>query len=436
MRPLRLLAALVVLAGPASAVDFRIFEGHGGPVKSVAVSDDGRHLLTASFDNSAGLWATDGGAPVWLDGHEAAVNAAIFLPDDRAVTAGDDFDAILWDLATATPIRRFEGHKGKVMAVAAPADGARIATASWDGTIRIWDVATGAVLADLTEHKGNVNDVVWAADGRRFWSASADGTVREWDGESYRPLRQLAAHGFGVNVLALDEAAGWIAYGALDGGTRVIDLGTGDVLADLTVERKPILAMAVSRDGSRLAVGDGEGYIMVVETRGWSVERDFHAALHGPVWALAFTRSGDAVVAGGIADEAFLWPLDADDATPRMAADKRGFHTLPAEVSNGERQFLRKCSICHTLDGDGGRRAGPPLSGLFGRKAGTVPGYGYSTAVAASGIVWTDETIDRLFDLGPEHYIPGTKMPMQRIAADHDRADLIDFLKRETGARP
>ncbi len=436
MRRAWLFAALLCLARPAAGAEFRIFEGHGGPVKSVTVSPDGRRLLTASFDNSAGLWPLAGGAPRWLEGHEAAVNAGIFLPGNRAVTAGDDFDAILWDLSTGAPIRRFEGHKGKVMAVAAPADGARLATASWDGTIRIWDVATGATLAELADHKGNVNDVVWAADGSRLWSASYDGTVQEWDGHDYRPLRQLAAHGFGVNVLALNEAAGWIAYGALDGGTRVVDLATAAVIADLTAERKPILAMAVSPDGRRLAVGDGEGYIMVVETRGWTVERDFHAALHGPVWALDFTRGGDAVIAGGIADEAFLWPLDADEAAPRMAAERRDFHTLPEEVSNGERQFLRKCSICHTLRGGGARRAGPPLAGLFGRQAGTVPGYGYSDAVARSGIVWTDETIDRLFDLGPEHYIPGTKMPMQRIAAPGDRADLIDYLKRETGARP
>ena len=45
-----------------------------------------------------------------------------------------------------------------------------------------------------------------------------------------------------------------------------------------------------------------------------------------------------------------------------------------------------------------------------------MPGYSYSDALDGSDIVWSDETIDELFDLGPEHYIPGTKMPMQRIA--------------------
>jgi cytochrome c len=113
---------------------------------------------------------------------------------------------------------------------------------------------------------------------------------------------------------------------------------------------------------------------------------------------------------------------------------RRRFHTDPGEVSNGERQFLRKCSICHTLGADGERRAGPSLQGVFGRMAGTLPGYAYSPALRGSQIVWSEETIDELFELGPDHVTPGSKMPMQKIASPEDRADLVTFLKRETAA--
>ena len=66
------------------------------------------------------------------------------------------------------------------------------------------------------------------------------------------------------------------------------------------------------------------------------------------------------------------------------------------------------------------------------RPAGAVEGYRYSEALSALDLVWTEETIDALFDIGPDHYIAGMKMPMQQIARPEDRADLIDFLKRET----
>lgn len=427
------LAALLLGAGGLCADAFRTFEGHGGPVMSVAVDGDGATLLTASFDNAAGLWAIDGErGPRWLDGHEAAVNTAIFLPGGRAATGSDDFTAILWDLERGTPLHRLRGHKGKVVGLAATPDGSLLASASWDGTVRIWNTDTGGSVAELTGHDGPVNAVAWSADASRLYTASYDGTLLEWDTGEWTPLRRLASHGFGINVIALDEAAGWIAYGALDGGTRAIDLATGEDLADLTADRRPILALARAPDGRRIAVGDGEGYIMVVRTADWRVEYDFRAALNGPIWALAFTGSGEGVIAGGISDEVYLWPLDSGEDAPRMAALERRFHVDPGTVSNGERQFLRKCSICHTLRGGGARRAGPPLEGLFGRPAGSVPGYPYSEAVRDSGLVWSEQTIDALFDTGPAHYIPGTKMPMQRIVAPEDRADLIEFLRRET----
>ena len=429
-----LLAALLLLGQAASAETFRSFEGHGGPVMDVAVRGD--RLLTGSFDYAVGLWPVAGGAPRWLDGHRAAVTDVAWLDDGRALSSGDDFAAILWDLGTGTPIRTFEGHQGKVAAVAPSPDGTTLATASWDGTVRLWDIATGQGTATLDAHDGAVNDVAWARDGQGFWSAGADGTVRAWAADGTDP-RILAEHGFGVNVLASGD--GWLAYGGVDGGLIVVDPATGDGIADLSGDRRPILALAQSPDGTRLAVGDGEGYIMVVRTADWGVERDFRAAANGPVWALAFTADGTGLVAGGIADEAFLWPIDGgtDDATdaPRMAGDVRAFHTDPDAVPNGERQFLRKCSVCHELGADGARRAGPPLAGLFGREAGTVEGYAYSDALDGSGIVWDETTIDRLFDLGPDHYTPGSKMPMQRIASPEDRADLIDFLRRATAVQ-
>ena len=55
-----------------------------------------------------------------------------------------------------------------------------------------------------------------------------------------------------------------------------------------------------------------------------------------------------------------------------------------------------------------------------------------SPVLRASGLVWTDATIDRLFALGPETVVPGSKMPLQRMPDPRDRADLIEFLARAT----
>ena len=422
-----LLALGLIAAVPAWADGFRKLEGHGGPIMAVAADESG--AVTGSFDNSVGLWSGD--TPRWLEGHEAAVKTVTLVGADRIASAGDDNTILLWDRATGAIAARLSGHTAKIMGLAASPDGKLIASASWDQRIGIWNAATGAHIRWIEGHKGNVNAVAFGADGL-LYSAANDGTVREWRVADGTGTRILARHGFGVNTLLLDAHGDWLAYGALDGGTRALSLSEGAELADLTLERRPILAMARSPDGGLIAVGDGEGYIMVVDTATWSIRHDFRAAVQGPIWALAFTDHGGSVIAGGIEDAAYVWPLGSAD-NPQMAERKRAFHTDPSKVGNGERQFLRKCSICHSLEAGPSRKAGPTLHGLFGRRAGTVDGYTYSNALEGSDLVWGPETIDKLFELGPDHYTPGSKMPMQQIASPQDRHDLIEFLKSNTG---
>lgn len=414
---------LVVLTFPALALanGFFTLKGHGGPVMGLAVAPDGR-VATASFDNSVGVWTA--GTPAWHDGHEAAVNTVLFDGNDL-YSAGDDFTLRRWPSGVV-----LGRHKGKVMALSALPG--VIAAASWDGTIGLWPRNGQGAGKLMKGHGGGVNALAATADGTRLFSASADGTIRIWDPANASERRQLVRHGFGINKLALNEAAGWLAYGAVDGVTRIIDPDSGALIADFTLDRRPILALALTPDGRLIAVGDGEGYIMVIDTAHWRIAQDFRATLRGPVWALAFSPDGQTLYAGGLDDAAYAWPVDAlDQATP-VGQGPRAFLRPPEEMSNGERQFARKCSICHALTPSSARRAGPTLYRIFGRRAGTVPDYSYSQTLDRSKIIWNDTTINALFDLGPDHYIPGTKMPMQRITKPQDRADLVDFLRQAT----
>jgi len=77
-------------------------------------------------------------------------------------------------------------------------------------------------------------------------------------------------------------------------------------------------------------------------------------------------------------------------------------------------------------------RAGPSLAGIFGRKIATLPGYNFSEALRKMDIVWTPETVSKLFEVGPNEYTPGTKMPEQRIGSPEDRAALMRFLEKAT----
>ncbi|WP_428688381.1 c-type cytochrome [Roseibium sp.] len=432
-RVLTALLASAVVSTAAMAADFQTLKGHGGPVMAIDVSRETGKVATASFDNSVGVWT--GREPFWLEGHEAAVKTVRFIDGAHLVSGGDDNDLIRWDLGAGAS-QRLEGHTAKIAGLAVSPDRTLIASASWDARIGLWPLGGGDPVF-LKGHTAGVNDVVFSRDGAQLYSASIDGSIKLWDLKTGAEKRMIDRNGFGINVIATGgkgERESWLAYGSQDGVTRIVDIDSGERLQEFAFERRPILALAVSPDGSKLATGDGHGFITVLDTGSWKIETDFRAALKGPIWALAFSRDGTVIHAGGIENIVYSWPLADLESFDPMARETPQFLKRPEDMTNGERQFARKCSICHALTADGGRKAGPTLYRIFGRRAGTLPGYPYSETLTGSDIIWSGETIDRLFLDGPDHFIPGSKMPMQRIVRPEDRSDLIDYLKTATAA--
>ncbi|MCH2166417.1 MAG: c-type cytochrome [Oceanicola sp.] len=423
---MRLAVACAVLFSCATSVvaqGFTTLKGHGGPIMGVDVGPDGL-IATASFDNSVGLWKD--GEPTWLEGHDAAVVAVTFGPTGALVSGGDDFTVRLWG-----EVPRVLGrHLGKVATVAISPDGRVAASGSWDGTIHLWPLDGSAGQA-LPVPGSGVNSVAFDPIGRFLFAGTSKGALLRYDlwdpGATPYPMIQ---HGFGVNQLIAGD--GWVAYGAVDGGTRVIDANTGAPIADFTLDRRPILAMDYHPDTGQIAVGDGHGYIMMVDADKWRITRDFRATRRGPVWALAFSNDGSVIHAGGLDDAVYSWPVALLGTFDPAIDGERAFLRDPETMPNGERQFTRKCAICHALEAGPSRKAGPTLHALFGRRAGTVPDYPYSQTLDGSDIIWSEETVDALFDEGPDHYIPGSKMPMQVISGADDRADLIAYLKQAT----
>ncbi len=429
-----LVVVMGLLAAPGAAQEFTTLKGHGGPVMGLDVAPDGG-LASASFDNSVGVWP----GPTWHEGHDAAVVTVDYSQSPAILSGGDDFRVLLWHPDQTAPIEVTK-HLGKVADIDVSRAGPFIATAGWDGFVHLTTVVVGGLAVEgieqpdfttevLKGHQSNVTAVGFAPSGGLF-SASSDGTLRVWEGptDNLSP-RTIVHHGFGINEIVVTDE--WIAYGAVDGGTRVVS-HNGDEIADFTLDRRPILSLAYHPGTARLAAGDGDGYIMMVDTEEWRIARDFKAARQGPVWALAFSPDGETIYAGGLDDAIYAWPVALLKEFEPGISGERSFLRDAETMPNGERQFMRKCSICHALDAGPSRKAGPTLHGVFGRRAGTVAGYIYSDTLNGSDIIWSAETIDALFDQGPDHYIPGSKMPMQVIAGATDRADLISFLQNAT----
>lgn len=100
------------------------------------------------------------------------------------------------------------------------------------------------------------------------------------------------------------------------------------------------------------------------------------------------------------------------------------------DAEEGKKVF-RKCQACHKL-APGQHGIGPSLAGLFGREAGKVPGFDYSEAMRQSGVVWSEDSLEK-FLAEPRSFIPGNKMPFAGVRDEEQREDLIAYLEQATG---
>ena len=418
-------AALLVLPlGTSASAQLR---GHGGPVRALAISPDGQTALTGSFDSTAIRWSlTRGAAEQVLRFHADAVNAVVLLGGGRAATAGADGRIAIWTPGKTEPDAVLEGHTAPIAALAVSPDGETLASASWDQTVRVWPLAGGAARV-FEGHSQNVNGVAFSPDGRTLVSVGYDQSVRVW------PLAGTSSPAVVTMPSPLNAVAvtgdGEIAAGGADGKVYFLDL-RGAQAGEVAAGPRPVISLAVSPDDALVAAAGIGGSVGVIDRKARALAR----TLVGPglpVWSVAFLPDSRTLLTGGADNIIRRWnavsgePVDA--LLLEAAADP-----LAAYAGDRGAEIFKACVACHTLGADQANRAGPTLAGIFGRRIATAPGYHFSEALKHLDIVWTPETVSKLFEVGPAAYTPGTKMPEQRIGSEADRAALVQFLERAT----
>ncbi len=95
------------------------------------------------------------------------------------------------------------------------------------------------------------------------------------------------------------------------------------------------------------------------------------------------------------------------------------------DAVHGKAVFEKRCTGCHAMDAD---REGPRLAGVFGRRAGSVPGFTYSAGLKSSGLTWTDATLEKWLS-DPDMVVKDNNMSFSVPKAD-ERRDLIAYLKQ------
>lgn len=415
---------IALLTAPAAMAQLR---GHGGPVRGLAISADGLSVISGGFDSTAIRWSlARNTAEQVLRFHADAVNAVTWLGDGRAATAGADGRIAIWTAGKAEPDVVLEGHTGPVVALAPSPDGAMLASASWDHTVRLWPLA-GGIPRVLDEHSQNVNGVAFSADGRAVISVSYDQSVRIWP-LSGAQTPTVAAMPTPLNAVAVSRD-GEIAVGGADGKVYLLAAG-GERTGEVAAGPRPVISIAISPDGTLVAAASIGGAVAVIDRKARTLAR----TLVGPglpVWSVAFMPDSRTLLTGGADSIIRRWNAATGEPIDPLLVEAAG-DPLAAYAGDRGAEIYRACIACHTLGAEQTNRAGPTLAGVFGRRIATAPGYNFSEALKHLDIVWTPETVSKLFEVGPQAYTPGTKMPEQRIGSAQDRAALVQFLERAT----
>ena len=428
--PKRVCFALLLLLPLALAAALGVAQaqlrGHGGPVRALAISPDDKRAVSGSFDTSAIRWSLERNvAEQVMSFHDGAVNAAAYLKDGRAVTAGEDAHIAIWTPGKQQPDKVLDGHSGPIVALAVSRDDALLASASWDVTVRLWPLKGGTPRV-LEGHTQNVNGVAFTPDGGGVVSAGYDATLRIWPLKGGpETVRTLPTP---LNSVAVAPDGEIVVAGA--NGKVYFLSPQGEVRAEVEASPVPIISLAISPDGRLVAAAGLRGSVAVIDRKSRKLER----TLIGPglpVWSAAFFSDSRTLLTGGTDRMIRRWNAMSGEPIGVAATDMPS-DSLAAYAGDPGAEVFRACVACHTLKDGESNKAGPTLAGIFGRRIATLPGYNFSPALKKLDIVWTPETVAKLFEVGPALYTPGTKMPEQKIRSSQDRRALVEFLARAT----
>jgi WD40 repeat protein len=299
-------------------------------VTCVAVSSDGRRILSGSEDRSLRLWDIASGTEIRRWGAaELGVKSVAWAPNGPYAVSGGGWGspARLWDTATGTEIRRFQsGQASDVLAVAFSPEGRLIATGGADHTVRCWDTATGQELRRLEGHAADVVSVGFSPDRKLVVSGEADldrdGTVRLWDLQSGREFRRFGEKLCFVNAVAFSAAGDLVLATTMDAKLYAWEASTGRDAYSVDVGKGNLLCLAVSARGRWLLTGSGTDYHppeSIAESGADNTVRLLDAAdgrelrrfdgHTGNVNAVAFTPAGDQAVSASADHTVMVWPL-------------------------------------------------------------------------------------------------------------------------------
>ncbi|BAY98045.1 protein kinase [Tolypothrix tenuis PCC 7101] len=237
--------------------EIRTLTGHSGNVSSVAISPDGKTLVSGSEDKTIKLWNLETGKEIrTLTRDSDLVSSVTISPDGKTLVSGSaDNNIKLWNLETGEEISTLTGHSDKVSSVAISPDGKTLVSGSYDKTIKLWNLETKKEIPTLTKkHSDSVSSVAISPDGKTL-ASSADNTIKLWNLLTGEKIHTFTGHSDLVSSVAISPDGKTLISGSWDKTIKLWNLETGKEIRTLAGHSDKVSSVTISPDGKTLVSG-------------------------------------------------------------------------------------------------------------------------------------------------------------------------------------
>ncbi len=274
------------------------FKAHAGAVKHLEYSRDGRLLLTGGSDRRPKVFdAETGQEKLALRRHRGDVECAAFAPDARSFATvfgntKEGGEVRFWLTATGQELGVLRVFGTQILALDYAPDGETLVLGCRDGTVRLCQVAmdgdrvTARERHVLTGHAGEVRAVACAARGGLVASAGVDGTARLWRVADGGELRVLTAHAREVRSVSFSEDGRFLLTAGNDSAARLWQVAQGREILTVKARKGAVTRALLSPDGKTLVTAGSDRLVRL-----WDLEQERHAGadahlFQGPALAL------------------------------------------------------------------------------------------------------------------------------------------------------
>lgn len=281
---------------PAASLELwqciQTFSGHGDAITSLAVSRDGKFLVSGSRDRTLKFWNLRVGEVFsTLTKHATGVSAIALSLDGQLLASGGENGAILlWDLKQGSLLRSLAGHTDAINALAFSSDKRVLVSGGEDGTVRFWNVATSKP-AIVHRHQVSTKAVAVSPDGSLAISGGNNSILTLYQVKTGELLRTTTGHFTGISSIAI-SSTGQFATGGQDSDILLwadSAIVTGNPQQRIATEMDTVRSLGFNPDGSILASG-GDRTIQL-----WNANGEFRSTLTGhtdAVLSLTFSADG------------------------------------------------------------------------------------------------------------------------------------------------